>query len=534
MHPNQPLRCLLISPKNVRAYFDFKETCALLGAKAVMPPLGLLTVAAILPQQWQFRLLDLKTRDLSPGDWQWAELVAVGGMYTQKPGILEIIRQARRDHKFVVVGGVDPTSQPEVYQEADALVLDEGEASIPVWLAAWRQGNPRGVFRSETKPDITTSPVPRFDLLRLEDYAQMSVQFSRGCPFSCEFCDIIELLGRVPRTKTPEQLLAELDRLYHLGFRGQVALCDDNFVGNKRNVKRMLSALVAWGKVHHYPFYFSTEASLNMADDPELLALMRDAGLKYVYTGIETPDPDLLRLTKKRQNFTRPIVERVNRLHEHSIAVSAGFILGFDNERPGTDRAIIQCIEDTGVCNISVNLLIALPNTQLTRRLYREGRMLSPAGESVRSPQAASNTIEINNMNDMLDLALNFVTTRDRSEIVREYANILRTIHEPRRYMDRVLRTARKMRSGSPYRPGLKDLGRSLRAAVALSLQLTRDPTTRRLYWRNVLRCLPRGFAALEYALRHMALYLHLRKQTDLVLGAVSRHRCPREELVPR
>jgi radical SAM superfamily enzyme YgiQ (UPF0313 family) len=521
VHPDQSLKCLLISPKFARAFLTFDDTLGLIGARAVAPPLGLITAAALLPQHWQFRLLDLNAQPLSEDDWSWADLICVGGMFPQKVGMLQVIDRARRERKLVAVGGADATSQPQLYADADVLVLGEGEASIPLWLDAWRRGTPRGVFRHDERPDVTKSPLPRFDLLRLGDYVHMSVQFSRGCPFTCEFCDVIETLGRVPRAKDPSQLVAELNALYELGFRGQVDIADDNLIGNKRRAKPMLQAVIEWSRARRHPFFFSTEASLNMADDPELLRLMRDAGFKYVFTGIETPDPDLLRVTKKRQNLTRPIVERVNVLYEHGLAVYGGFILGFDREKPGSDQAIIQCIEDTGICKTTVGLLIALPNTQLSRRLEREGRMLPLAQQAPSTKPEAKRSVAINDMSEFVTDSLNFIPTRDRFEILQEYANVLLTIHEPSRYMNRVLRTARKLRVKSVYRPRPREYWRSLRAAAFLAVMMTRDPATRRPFWRNVLFCLPLGVGALEYAMRHMYMYPHFRRHTELLVRAV-------------
>ncbi len=348
-----------------------------MGAKTVQPPLGLITVAALLPSQWSIQLVDLNVREITDEEWESADVICVGGMLPQQPCILDIISRANHDGKYVVVGGPDPSSQPEVYSQADALVLGEGENTIPLWLESWRRGEPNGVFESEDKPDITTSPIPRFELLDFSDYVNAGVQFSRGCPFNCEFCDIIELYGRVPRSKTTDQILAELDYLYELGYRGMVDLVDDNFIGNKRIVKPMLRALAAWCKEKKYPFFFSIEATMNLADDEELLDLMRQADFRFVFMGIETPVPELLALTQKRVNSMKPIVERVNKIYEYGIVVTAGFILGFDNEQRGNDRVMIACIQDTGIVIAMVGLLVALPNTQLTRRLQSERRLIS-------------------------------------------------------------------------------------------------------------------------------------------------------------
>ncbi len=274
-----------------------------------------------------------------------------------------------RPGKFVVVGGPDATSQPTLYRAADALVLGEAETTVPLWLAACREGHPRGTFQALEKPDVTQSPLPRFDLLKIQDYLSVNVQFSRGCPFNCEFCDIIELYGRTPRTKTPAQFCRELEALFDLGYRGWVDVVDDNFVGNKSNVKQMLPVLKQWCQQHEYPFYFSTQASINLADDEPLMDAMTDVDFRSVFIGIETPDPKLLATTQKRMNALKPISDRIGRIYDHGMGVMAGFILGFDGESQGAGDMIIECIEENDIPIAMVSLLAALPNTQLSRRL---------------------------------------------------------------------------------------------------------------------------------------------------------------------
>jgi radical SAM superfamily enzyme YgiQ (UPF0313 family) len=461
--------------------------------------------------------MDLNTQEFSEEDWQWADLVCVGGMCSQQVGILEVIEKAKRTGKFVVVGGADPTSQPEVYAKADALVLGEAEASIPLWLESWRRGVPEGIFQSEVKPDVTKSPIPRYDLMHLDHYAEIRLQYARGCPFTCEFCDIIETFGRIPRTKTPEQMVAELEYVHRLGYRGHIDFVDDNFIGNKGNVKKMLPVLAHWNQTHGYPFSFSTEVSINLGDDRELLRLMQEANFRYVFTGIETPDFELLRMTQKVQNTTRPIVERINTIYEYGLIVSAGFIMGFDNEKPGMDRKIIRCVEETGICKAMVSLLVALPNTQLRNRLLKEGRLL--VSESKRY-----DTIQSYDMGSEATAALNFVPTRSKEEILLEYRNVIRTIFEPRKYMDRVMRTAKKL----PRRPRHLPTGRygvwsALRMFVLVSIRMTSNPATGLLYWRNVILSLLLGLGRFEYAMRQMVLYLHFQKQTKLLLMALDR-----------
>jgi radical SAM superfamily enzyme YgiQ (UPF0313 family) len=535
--PDEPLRCLLVQVRfSAFSFWNFVAACETMGASTPSPPLGLLTVAALLPQHWQFRLLDLNTRPFSEEDWAWADLVCVGGMLPQQAGMLAVIERARRDGKFVAVGGSDPTSQPDVYAAADARVLGEGESAIPVWLESWRAGEPRGVFREREKPDVTRTPVPRYDLLNFGCYAQIGVQYSRGCPFNCEFCDIIELFGRVPRTKTAEQLLGELDRLRELGYSGAVDIVDDNFIGNKRDVKRLLlPALIAWSERHGRPFFFTTEASMNLADDDELLGLMRAAGFRLVFMGIETPDPDLLRMTQKRQNTMRPIVERVRKLYDYGIVVTGGFIMGFDGEKRGADRAMVGLVEESGICLAMVGLLVALPTTQLTRRLVREGRLMDFTGKVVSTEaEAASSARAEGSMVEVVDqtlAGLNFVTTRDRLEIFEEYESVVRTLYDPQVYFDRVLRTGLALGSSVPRWPSLWELRRNLLGFWRVSLALSADPETRWRYWRNVLRLALRGPMVLEQMMRMMGFYVHIRDQTRYLYAALGRQKASQAAL---
>ena len=257
IHPDQPLHCLLIQPKFAESnYWNFVEAARAVGAKATAPPLGLLTVAAILPQHWTYKLVDLNVRELTEQEWEQADLVCTGGMLPQQAGTLDVIRQAKQRGKYTVVGGPDPTSQPQMYEIADALVLGEGELSIPLWMKSWKEGQPLGTFATKDSPDITTTPIPRFDLIRFDDYLYVGLQSSRGCPYNCEFCDVIELFGRKPRVKEPEQFVKELKRLHELGYRGWIDIADDNFIGNRLKIKPVLNAVASWLQDNKYPFSF--------------------------------------------------------------------------------------------------------------------------------------------------------------------------------------------------------------------------------------------------------------------------------------
>jgi radical SAM superfamily enzyme YgiQ (UPF0313 family) len=528
--PDDSINCLLLQPYFADfSFWNYKKSCEIIEAKTPSPPLGLITVAAILPQHWTFKLLDLNTRPFSEEDWAWADMICISGMLPQQKGILTAIAKAKKDGKYVVVGGSDPSSQPDIYKHADTLLVGEGESNIPIWLESWRKGNPYGVFKETEKPDVTLSPCPRFDLLRLEDYAQLSVQYSRGCPFNCEFCDIIELFGRKPRTKTPEQILRELSCIKDLGYSGSIDIVDDNFIGNKRNVKRnLLPAMIEWNKANGHPFFYATEASMNVADDDNLLELLREADFRIIFMGIETPDPDLLLKTQKTQNTMRPIVDRVLKLYQYGIIVTAGFIMGFDGEKKHTDIGMIKLIEETGINMAMVGLLVALPNTQLSRRLLKEGRLLSFKGELVQNEEELrSKAYEVESsiaeVVDQTVAGLNFITTRDRFEIFEEYLNVVRTVYAPKAYMDRVLRVGKMLQCKSKHRPRKFEIKRHSKGFFRLSYAMSRNKETRWLYWRNFFLMIPRGHVALEQAMRVMGIYLHFKDQVVFLEEAIKR-----------
>jgi len=515
--PDEAVNCLLIQPRfQASNFWNLTDTAATTGAKTVAPPLGLLTVAALLPQNWTFLLVDLNVREVTDEEWQRADVICTGGMIPQQNGILAIVRRANRDGKYVVVGGPDPTSQPEIYSEADARVLGEGEVTIPIWLHSWRQGNPCGLFASDDKPDVKLSPTPRFDLVEFRHYLQAGIQISRGCPFNCEFCDIIELYGRVPRSKSIPQVLAELDRLAALGYRGWVDISDDNFIGNKKFVKQLLVELEAWCQRRSFPFYFTTEASMNLADDDELLDMMRRVDFRFVFMGIETPDPDLLAVTQKKVNSMKPIVERIHHVYRHGISISAGFILGFDQEKPGTADAMIACIEESGIMVAMVGLLVALPNTQLTRRLMREGRMIGTNHELL---PPSEDVYRLDNVADQENTSggLNFVTTRDRVDVYDDYRRVVMTVYEPRRYMERVLRTTRMLVPERRQKPSWTEWIKMGRALVQIAWWMTRNPKVRCHYWKNTIRTMFMGLAKFEFCQSHMAAFMHLGNQTERV-----------------
>ncbi len=512
-------RCnvLMIYPRfNANSFWNYQATCDMVGAKYPAPPLGLITVAAMLPESWTVRLVNRNTQELDEADIDWADMVMTGGMLPQQLDTVALIALAQRHGKPVVVGGPGATSTPHAYEAADFLVLGEAEGLIDTFVAAWREGARSGRFEAEKfKADVTKTPVPRYDLLRIGDYLHMNVQFSRGCPFTCEFCDIIELYGRVPRTKGVAQVLAELDRLYALGHRGHVDFVDDNLIGNKKAVKAFLPHLKAWQEAHGYPFEFSTEASVNLADDADLLALMRDAGFFAVFIGIESPDTETLVRMQKKQNTRRSLSESIHRVYEAGIFVVAGFIVGFDTERGSVAGPMTQLIEDTSIPVAMLGLLYALPNTQLTRRLEREGRLHIPHTDL---PDGEA-------MGDQCTAGLNFTTIRPRRDALDDYRIVLDHIYTPSAFFGRVRRVGELLKvparpRGVARRAALRDLPMFLRLITGITLK---RPDMRREVWATLLHTARRNPAAVPAVMRITALYLHLGPFSRYVMGEIDR-----------
>jgi hypothetical protein len=497
-----PCRVLLVHPRfTAPSFWNCRITCELFGAHYPSPPLGLITLAALLPPSWEVRLVDRNTEDLTPADLDAADLIMTGGMIAQRPDTLAIIQMCKARQKPVAIGGPDVTSNPHIFAAADFQVHGEAENIIDAFINAWVCGKRKGLFEADKfQVDMTRSPVPRFELLRLDHYIHMSVQFSRGCPFTCEFCDIIELYGRVPRTKTTQQILAELDRLYRLGFRGRVFFVDDNFVGNKKELRRLLPVLIEWQRMRKYPFEFLTQASVNLADDPQLLEMMQKANFYAVFIGIESPDTDTLISMQKKQNTRRSLAASINKIHAAGIFVMAGLIIGFDSEKGSVGDGMIECIEETAIPVCMVGLLYALANTQLSRRLQREGR-LYPEPDF---------TLTADVIGDQCGAGLNFATARPRRNILADCEHVLETIYQPSEYFTRVRRVGRILRRPSLGATALlRRVFRELPAFARLAWSFTRHPEWRKHFWRTIFDCAIRNPRALPSVCMMLALYLH-------------------------
>ncbi len=484
----------------------------MVGAKYPAAPLGLITVAAMLPPTWTVRLIDRNAEELEDADLEWADMIMTGGMMVQQWDTLAIIERAHLHAKPVVVGGPGVTSSPEAYSTANFQILGEAEGILDQFISAWQGGARSGTFTAEKfQADITQSPVPRFDLINSKFYLHIGVQFSRGCPFVCEFCDIIELYGRVPRTKTPFQILGELECLYRLGYRGHVDFVDDNLVGNKKALQAFLPHLKAWQLSHNYPFEFSTEASINLADDMNLLREMRDANFFAIFIGLESADETTLIQAQKKQNIRRDVAENIKRFYEAGMFVIAGFIIGFDSESSSVANSMLRLIEDSHISVVMVGLLYALPNTQLTKRLAREGRLF----------QAAKSADDGEAWGDQCTAGLNFLTSRVRRDVLDDYRTVLNHVYSPDTFFGRARQAGRALQLVTRSRIApLHELRRFLRLIIGISVG---RPDMRRQTWELFFHILWHNPRALPAMMRLVALYVHLGPFSQYVTGQISK-----------
>jgi radical SAM superfamily enzyme YgiQ (UPF0313 family) len=502
-------KCLLVHPKcSTNSYWNYVEVCKIAGAKYPAAPLGLMTAAALLPQQWQFKIIDTNVEQLLDEHLKWADIVATGGMLPQQSGILSIIEIS---HKFdcpVIVGGPDPSSQPNLYQSSDYLVLGEGEISIPLFIQALKKGCKSGAFKSDEKAEMTRAVIPRFDLIRFRDYIQVGIQCTRGCPFNCEFCDVIEMYGRKPRSKSPEQIINEIQTLYDLGYRGHIDFVDDNFIVNKKNTREVLIAIREWSEMHNYPYYFSTEASINLANDDNLLQMMRDVDFRYVFIGIESPDNEVLKLAQKQLNVNADLIKTVKKLNSYGMIVNAGFIIGFDNESNNTSEKMIKFIQESGICMAMLGKLYALPHTQLTKRLHKEGRLF----------EDRSRLRNIDTDIDQLTSGLNFITVRPRIDILKDYVRIINYIYNPKHYYERIINTGLNLNPANKYKPSIANILKRIKAFLKLCKKVGFNKTTGWLYWKMLVTIIFKNPKAIEATVNLAAMFIHFHSQSKFII----------------
>lgn len=436
------MRILLVNPKYPQTFWSFNRVLQMLGKKVLLPPLGLITVAALLPREWEMRLVELTARDLTEDDWNWSEAIFFTGLISQYENLVEVSQEARRRGKTVVIGGPLVFHDPEMAIRDGVDIVVKGEAEVVVQrLVEALENHERGVIiEARETADLERSPVPRYDLLDMDLYVDMGLQFSRGCPFRCEFCDITLMFGRRVRTKSPAQILAELQTLYDLGWRRAVFFVDDNFVGNVSKARALLGELIPWMAERSHPFDFYTQASVNLGQDDRLMDAMVRAGFWRVFLGIESPDQASLEGMKKYQNASVDLNDVCQKINRAGFQIIAGCILGFDDERPGADRALIDFAVRNHIPEMFITLLQAAPGTDLWTRLEKEGRL----AEYLFTSDFGSQTGMIN-----------FRTMRPLNQIVDEFINLYETLYEPEFYLARTFEHFARMKP-LPYKKGFQ------------------------------------------------------------------------------
>ena len=489
------MKVLLVNPEFPDTYWSFRHALPFEGKRSAFPPLGLMTVSALLPKSWERRLIDVNVRKLKSSDIEWADIVFVTAMLVQKDSLYAIVQRCKSRGKRVVMGGPYVTTTVENLPDADHIFRGEAETTLPQFVRDLERGEAKPMYEAPERPPLALTPLADFRLADFKRYSAMSVQYSRGCPFSCEFCDIIEIYGRVPRTKSNQQMIAEFDALLALGWRGTLFVVDDNFIGNKKNVRLLLPALAEWQKRNGYPFMLMTEASVNLADDDELLDHMRDAGFRRVFLGIETPVEESLKEAQKSQNRGN-LIDQVKKIQSYGMEVMAGFIVGFDNDPEDIFQRQIDFIRESAIPLAMVGLLNALPDTQLWRRLEKEGRLLGEA--------SGNNTV----------CTLNFVTKMDPKRLIEGYQSIMRTIYDSREYYQRCFDSLKRTTQGL-CQPSSFSVITAIAAFTRITVKLGVLDHQRKEFWHFFMRALTKHRESFAESLRLAAMGYHFRKLSE-------------------
>ncbi|MFC1993087.1 B12-binding domain-containing radical SAM protein [Chloroflexota bacterium] len=489
------MKILLVYPSYPDTFWSFRHALRFTNKKATFPPLGLLTVAAMLPEEWEKKLVDMNITALTDKDIRWADYVFVSGMVVQRESAREVVNRCKKlDTKVVAGGPIFTVDYEEIgFDDVDHLVLGEAEVTLPPFLKDLEEGRAKHVYSSNVRPDITKTPVPLWSLINKKKYTSMSIQYSRGCPFNCEFCDIILLNGHKPRTKDEDQVVAELDALYKHGWRGGIFIVDDNFIGNKRKLKsETLPAIIEWMKEKKHPFSFTTEVSINLVDDDELMRLMVEAEFDTVFVGIETPNEESLTECNKLQNKNRDLVASVKKIQNYGLQVMGGFIVGFDSDPLSIFKSQISLIQNSGIVTAMVGLLIAPPGTRLYKRLQKENRIL-PGGSG-----------------DNTDCSINFVPKMGYQPLIDGYRYILDTIYSPSHYYERIKTFLKE------YKPHNKSKSKlylyHIKALTKATWVLGIKEKGRRYYWKLMISTLLRHPKSFSLSVMFAIQGFHFRK----------------------
>ena len=495
------MKILLVYPHYPDTFWSFRHALKFIGRKASFPPLGLLTVAAMLPGEWEKRLVDMNVRSLTDEELAWADYVFISAMTIQRKSAQEVIARCRQLGVKTVAGGPLFTACHDDFPEVDHLVLGEAELTLPPFLADLRKGGARHLYADDRWADLTSTPIPLWDLIDVRNYAAMNIQYCRGCPFDCEFCDITALFGRRPRSKTREQLIAELESLYARGWRGAIFFVDDNFIGDKGKLKReILPAMIDWMKKKERPFYFYTEASIDLADDPRLMDLMVRAGFEEVFIGIETPYEESHAESGKVQNRNRDLLASVKCIQRAGLQVHGGFIVGFDSDPPSIFDKQILFIQESGIVTAMVGMLSAIRGTRFHLRMSQEGRLL---GEDTG-----------NNM----DNDLNFVPRMKPDALIGGYRTILNTIYSPKNYYQRVIMLLREYQ---PLHLGKFHIQPGYVGALFKSILFLGIIGRERLhFWKLFFWSLMRRPRLFPLAITYAVYGFHFRKVTEKIKGS--------------
>lgn len=484
------MKILLVYPKYPDTFWSFTHALEIMGKKAAIPPLGLLTIAAMLENDNELRLVDMNVNPINDEDILWADCVFISAMITQRDSTEKVIRRCKNLAKKVVAGGPLFNNLYEEFSDVDHFILNEGEITLPIFLDDLKKGKPERIYTSDVRPDISTVPIPKWDLINLDDYARMVLQFSRGCPFDCEFCDIVNLNGREPRVKTTEQFMKELNSLYDHGWRSSIFIVDDNFIGNKTQVKILLKELIKWRKEKHYRWSFMTQISINLASDDELLTLMREAGFSTVFIGIETPSKNSLEECGKFHNQNRNMVEDVKKIYNYGMEIYGGFIIGFDHDDETIFKTQFEFIQETGIVVAMLGLLTALPGTRLYKRLKSENRIIT---------ESSGNNI---------DFTINFIPKMNKEFLMSEYKKLLLNLYSVENYYDRIFNFLKEYKHHTDDKLTSNFVLGFLKSVYMLGIQ----DKNRFYFWKMFLTCLFKYPKSLSKVLTQAIYFAHFEK----------------------